>query len=304
MAGRDDKPIPVLINRKGGSAAAAGARLKKDVAAAFAEAGLKAEIKLLDGSAIARTVEKLKQRALIVVGGGDGTLGTAAGILAGSDTALGILPLGTHNHFARQLGIPQDLAEAARVLAQARRRRVDLGAVNGQVFLNNASIGFYPSLVQTREQAQERGLPKWLANLPASWAALRRMRHHRLRVTAEGIARQVRTPLLFVGNNVYALDGAQLGGRVALDEGRLSLYAVEARSRLGALWFGLKMLAGKADLQRDFAVAETCRTIKVEAHAPHIHVALDGEIHWLESPLCFEIMPKKLQVIAPAAAHA
>ena len=300
MAGGDDKPIPVLVNRAGGSAAAAGAGLKKNVAAAFAEAGLKAEITLLDGGAIAQAVEKLMRRDLIVVGGGDGTLGAAAGMLAGSQTALGILPLGTYNHFARQLGIPQDLTEAARIVAQARRQRVDLGAVNGRVFLNNASIGFYPSLVRTREQVQQYGLPKWLANLPASWAALRRLRHHRLSIAAEGVAQEVRTPLLFVGNNVYALDGGQIGTRRTLDEGCLSLYAVGGRSRLGALWFGLKVLAGRSDLKRDFALAETCRALTVRAHGGHIHVALDGEIHRMESPLRFELRPRAVDVIAPA----
>jgi diacylglycerol kinase family enzyme len=301
MAGRHKTgaPIPVLINRKGGTAAAAGDRLKQDVAAAFDEAGLKAEIKLLDGGEIPVATEALKDRDLVVVGGGDGTLGAAAAILANSRATLGILPLGTHNHFARQLGIPRDLAGAVRILAEGRREQVDLGAVNGHIFLNNASIGFYPSLVRTREHAQQRhGLPKWLANLPASWAALRRLRHHRLTIAAEGVAQDVRTPLLFVGNNLYALEGGQVGERKSLDEGRLSLYAVEGRSRLGALWFGLRVLAGRADLQRDFAIAETCPTLTVRAHARHIHVALDGEVMRLESPLRFEIRPRALQVIA------
>lgn len=302
MAGerKDDAPIPVLINRGGGTAAAAGDWLKKDVAKAFQRAGLRAEIRLLEGAEIRAATEALKDRNLVVVGGGDGTLGAAAASLAGSDAALGILPLGTHNHFARQLGIKQDLAGAARILAEGRRRRVDLAAVNGHMFLNNASIGFYPSLVRTREHAQQRhGLPKWLANLPASWAALRRLRHHRLTIAVEGMAQEVQTPLLFVGNNVYALEGGRVGERKALDEGRLSLYAVEGRSRLGALWFGLKVLTGRADLQRDFAIAETCPALTVRAHARHVHVALDGEVQRLESPLRFEVRKQALAVIAP-----
>jgi diacylglycerol kinase family enzyme len=307
MAGTDDRsaPIPVLINRNGGTAAAAGARLKKDVAAAFRDAGLDVAIRLLDGARIAKAAEKLKGHNMIVVGGGDGTLGAAAEVLAGSDTALGILPLGTHNHFARQIGIPQDLPGAARVLAKGRRKAVDLGAVDGHVFLNNASIGFYPSLVRTREQAQQRhGLPKWLANLPASWTALRRLRHHRLRVKVDGVEQEVRTPLLFIGNNVYALKGGQVGERVALDQGKLSLYAVEGRTRLGALWFGLRVLGGLADLQRDFAVVATCRKLTVGAHAHYIHIALDGEVHRLESPLNFEIRRRALRVVMPSAAEA
>lgn len=304
MAEGDDKdaPIPVLINREGGTAAAAGNRLKRDVAAAFRKAGLTAETKLLDGAEVAQAAEKLKGRHLVVVGGGDGTLGAAAEVLAGSDTVLGILPLGTHNHFARQLGIPQDLPGAAGLLADGRRKRVDVGAVNGHIFLNNASIGFYPSLVRTREQEEHRhGLPKWLANLPASWAALRRLRHHRLRVEIDGVERQVRTPLLFVGNNIYELEGGHVGERAALDEGLLSLYAVKARTRLGALWFGLKVLGGMARLERDFAEAKTCRALTVRAHSDEVHIALDGEVYRLESPLRFEVRPRALRVMVPNA---
>jgi len=292
-------PLPVLINRAGGTAAAAGDKLKDSVEAAFREAGLVAEIHFLEASQIGQAIAERADAPLIIVGGGDGTLGAAASaLLDRPGTALGILPLGTHNHFARQIGMPADLAEAARVLAEGRRRRVDVGLMNDRVFLNNASVGFYPSLVRTREQTQLRhGLPKWLANIPASWTALRRLRHHRLRVEIEGIEQQVRTPLLFVGNNVYALDGARIGERKALDQGRLSLYAVESRSRLGALWFGLKVLGGMANLQRDFAVAETCRSLTVYAHAPHIHVALDGEVSGFKTPLRFEVRPHALEVI-------
>jgi YegS/Rv2252/BmrU family lipid kinase len=299
-------PLPVLINRAGGSAAAAGDKLKDSVDAAFRQAGLAAEIHFLEASQIGQAITEHPDASLIVVGGGDGTLGAAASaLLDHPQAALGILPLGTHNHFARQIGIPADLAGAARVLAEGRRRKVDVGVMNGRLFLNNASIGFYPSLVRTREQAQLRhGLPKWLANISASWAALRRLRHHRLRVELEGIEQQVRTPLLFVGNNVYALDGGRIGERRTLDEGRLSLYAVESRSRLGALWFGLKVLGGMANLQRDFAVAETCRSLTVYAHAPHIHVALDGEVCGFETPLRFEIRPLAIKVIVPADAKA
>jgi len=298
-----NQPLPVLINREGGSAAAAGDKIKAEVETAFRDAGLSAEVILLDAADIRPAVERT-DAPVVVVGGGDGTLGTAASILIeGRRTALGLLPLGTHNHFARQLGIPADLLGAVRVLAEGKRQRVDVGAVNGHVFLNNASIGFYPSLVRSREHEQHRrGLPKWVANMPAAWAALRRLRHHRLRVEIDGAERWVRTPLLFVGNNLYSLDGGHIGQREALDRGELSLFSVKSRTRLGALWFGLRLLAGRADLEYDFGVAETCRTLTVHAHSPQIHVALDGEVYCLESPLRFEIRPGTLEVIAAAKA--
>lgn len=293
-----NRTLPVLINREGGTAAAAGAKIKADVETAFADADLSAKVDLIRGADIPRALAGLDE-PLVVIGGGDGTLGAAARDLIATGRALGILPLGTHNHFARQLGIPADLPGAARVLAEGKRRRVDVGIVNGHIFLNNASIGFYPSLVRTREQEQSRrGLPKWMANMPAAWAALRRLRHHRLRVGIDGTEQWVRTPLLFVGNNLYSLDGGRIGEREALDRGELSLFSVEGRTRLGALWFGLRLLLGRANLETDFAMATTCRALTVHAHSPHIHVALDGEVHCLESPLRFEIRRQALEVIA------
>jgi len=254
-----NQPLPVLINREGGTAAAAGAKIKADLEAAFADAGLAAEVELIEGADIRPALKRLDAPA-VAIGGGDGTLGAAASMLIETDRALGILPLGTHNHFARQLGIPMDLPGAVRVLAQGTRRRVDVGIVNGHIFLNNASIGFYPSLVRSREQEQyRRGLPKWVANMPAAWTALRRLRHHRLRVEIDGTEQQVRTPLLFVGNNLYSLDGGRIGQREALDRGELSLFSVEGRSRISALWFGLRLLVGHATLEADFALATTCR---------------------------------------------
>ena len=271
------------------------------MAAAFDDVGLAAEIKLLRGAEIADATEALQAHDLVVVGGGDGTLGAAARVLLDRPgSALGILPLGTHNHFARQLNIPQDLAGAASVLAQGVRRQVDVGGVDGRIFLNNASIGFYPSLVRSRDQEQQRhAIPKWLANIPATWAALRRLRHHRLRVEIDGDPQTVVTPLLFVGNNRYALDGGRIGERAALDEGELSIFAVESRTRLGALGFALRLIAGLADLDRDFALARAGRTLTVQAHAGEISVALDGEVHRLKSPLDFHIQPRALEVIAP-----
>lgn len=295
-------PLPVLINREGGTAAAAGAKIKAELEAAFTDLGLSAEAELIEGADIRPALKRL-DAPVVAIGGGDGTLGAAASELIATGRALGILPLGTHNHFARQLGIPPDLPGAVRVLAEGARRRVDVGMVNGHIFLNNASIGFYPSLVRSREQAQDRrGLPKWMANMPATWAALRRLRHHRLRVEIDGAEQWVRTPLLFVGNNLYSLDGGRIGEREALDRGELSLFSVEGRTRLGALWFGLRLLVGRANLEADFAVATTCHALTVHAHSSRIHVALDGEVRSLESPLRFEIRPRALEVIAGAEA--
>jgi diacylglycerol kinase family enzyme len=298
---------PILVNREGGTAAAAGPGLANTIRDACRDAGITAVVHLLKASEMTAAVEAHAAHRLIVIGGGDGTLGQAAGALiqAGSSAVLGILPLGTHNHLAQQLGIPMDIPGAIRALAQGRERRIDAATVNGAVFLNNASIGLYPLLVRSREVGQRRhGMPKWLANLFAAAAVLRRLRHHRLRVEVAGTAQSIRTPLLFVGNNVYSLEGGHVGERVALDEGKLSLFAVATGTRLGVIWFALRTLVGLTDPQRDFAALDTCRDFTVNAHAPDLHVALDGELRQLTTPLRFESRPLALRVKVPAESAA
>lgn len=123
--------MPVLANAAGGTAARLGDRLRGEVEAAFAGVGVAIALELVDGGAIASRAAAVSGEPLVVVGGGDGTLGAAASALAGTGSALGILPLGTRNHLARELGIPADLTGAARVIARGETRRIDLGRING-----------------------------------------------------------------------------------------------------------------------------------------------------------------------------
>ncbi|MGA8712584.1 MAG: diacylglycerol kinase family protein, partial [Roseiarcus sp.] len=111
---------------------------------------------------------------LVVAGGGDGTINAVAGALAGRDTALGVLPIGTLNHFARDVGIPLNLEAAVRTLFTGQVKKVDVGEVNGRVFVNNSGIGLYPRIVRVREEAQRRGHVKWVAFLLAVGSVMRR----------------------------------------------------------------------------------------------------------------------------------
>lgn len=288
--------VPVLINASGGAARGLGERCAGEVEGAFAAAGLKVEVRMLPGDQVCAAVAALKDRELVVVGGGDGTLGGAAGELVGGRAALGILPLGTRNHLARDLGVPMTLGAAAKLIAERPLRRIDLARVNGHAFVNNASIGLYPALVEERER---HAMPKWLATLPATLAVIRRLRHHRLRLTVDGQDRPVLTPLLFVGNNHYALDAGRIGRRTILDAGLLSIVAVAPQRRWGLAGFVVRTLIGRADRARDFAAMDDAAAFTVAAHARHIRVALDGEVMRLALPLQFAIEPKALTVVAP-----
>ena len=157
--------------------------------------------------------------------------------LAGTETKLGILPLGTLNHFARDLGIPTDLDEAARLIASGAERRVDIGEMNERVFINNSAIGLYPLMVIDRDLQRKRlGRSKRLAMIVASLRTLARFNHHRLTLTVnEERTGRVDTPLLFVGNNDYRIDIGAPGRRERMDGGELCVLVMRKKTRRGLL---------------------------------------------------------------------
>jgi diacylglycerol kinase family enzyme len=296
------KPLPVIINQQGGTASRAPAELKEELAALFGANGVTAKIHLVAGDQIASAVKDFLDCPIIVVGGGDGTLGAAACTIfhAKSDAALGILPLGTRNHFARDLGISFDLEAAVKTIAGAHCRQVDLARVGDHIFINNASIGLYPQMVRARDQLQSRfGIPKWMAMLAASGQALARLHSHRLDLIVDGKRNRIRSPLMFIGNNRYALEAGDLGTRARLDEAVLAVFAVGTHSRTGALAAALRMMVGRSDPERDFVESGHFERISVDGRRTMMTVALDGELLRLKTPLEFEILPKALTVIAP-----
>lgn len=288
-------PLPVLINRAGGTAAGLGERLEPVVRAAFAATGREVALELLDPQDMAEAIRRHCRAPVIAVGGGDGTLGNAAQELRGTRGALAILPLGTRNHLARALGIPLDLEQAAYVAATGGRRRIDLGRAGKRIFVNNASIGLYPRLVRERDK---RDLPKWLGTIPAAWRVLRTMRPQRYAVTIDGQRRTIRTPLLFIGNNRYSLEPGSLGERESLGDGELGLCAVRAETPVRMVWLALKVLIGWTSPHADFEDLAAARSIIVEGEG-EIGVALDGEVARMALPLHLEILPSALGIVAP-----
>lgn len=295
------RTLPVIVNRSGGAAARLSADLVPTIEQAFAAAGVEAQVRAVDGGAVADAAEQAaRDHPRIVVAGGDGTLGGVADRLKGRDVELAILPLGTLNHLARDLGIPADLAEAAALGVSGTARGIDVGEVNGRAFVNNASVGLYSLMVRERTAEQKRlHVPKWLATIPAAWHALSRLPHHRLHLHFGGGDRRVSTPLLFVGNNDYSLEGGHVGQRAALDDGRLSIFAVARRSRAGLLWFAARTLVGRAHAGQDFVALGNCPALTVETHGPDVELAIDGEITRLATPLRFSVAPGALKVVAP-----
>jgi YegS/Rv2252/BmrU family lipid kinase len=293
----------VLLNRGGGGA---GDDARERVAAALAKAGIDAPIEAVEGGQLAaRATAAVEGGAtLVIAAGGDGTMSAVAGALAGSDTALGLLPLGTLNHLARDLGIAFDLDEAAAVIAAGNRRTIDLAELNGRPFVNNSAIGLYPLMVVDRDLQRKRlGRSKRLAMLVASLRTLARFHHHRLRLRINNSQTELLdTPLLFVGNNEYSVSLPGAGVRAALDDGRLCVLVLRKKGALGLLAATLRALIGWTR-DDDMIRLEDVTRLEVSCAATHLTVAIDGETVRLATPLQYAIQPGALTVLAPAPAR-
>lgn len=288
-------PLPVIVNAAGGTAHRAGDSLADRIESAFAAAGQPIALELVDGDGVGQAVDRHAGVPRIVVGGGDGTIGAAAAAISRSGGELAVLPLGTLNHFAGQLQVSPDLVDAARLASTSSARRVDLGEAGGKVFINNLSVGAYVELVRRREASR---LPKFMATIPAAWRTLRRLRSRSFILSIDGEPVQIRTPLLFIGNNRYEVEDGRPAERAALDDGLLSLYAVAPLPRTALIAAALRTLAGRVRMHRDFALDRTAREVLIEGPGSSIEVALDGEPCRFELPLTIRILPRALAVVA------
>ena len=294
--------IPVLINRDGGTASADPGIADK-VAAAFAAAGLDAKISLIDGKDCEKRCAALVKKGakLIVVGGGDGTISAAATALAGSKAALGIIPLGTLNHFARDLGIPADLDEAAALIATGKARGIDVAEMSGRIFINNSAIGLYPLMVLDRDLQQKRlGRSKRLAMIIASVRTLARFARQRLTLTVNDQRASIETPMLFVGNNDYRIALGGAGQRESVEDGQLCVMVMRHNSRRGLLAASLRALIGRSR-EDDMVRLDGVERLRVASGRRQISVSLDGEVVSAAPPLDFRIRKRALRVIAPPA---
>ncbi len=295
--------VEVVVNRGAGSIdGEAITTERRRVAEAFAATGLRPRTAVVAGGALESAVRAAAERGadVVAVAGGDGSLGTAASALDGTGSALGVLPLGTFNHFAKDLGVPIDLAAAAEVVVGGDTRAVDIGEVNGRVFLNNSSIGLYPVMVDVRDEIRtSRGWGKIRSVPVASVRVLRRFPTRRLRIEVGGEQWIRRSPFVFVGNNAYDVGPRGVGARTALDEGVLCCYVADAENRRRfvklALGAALRGAARTPDLH-----SASAPHLWIDAHGHRILVAVDGEVVTLRAPLLYRCRPGALRVRVPA----
>jgi YegS/Rv2252/BmrU family lipid kinase len=293
-------PIDVIINAAGGSFVEN--ETLESIENAFNAAGLRATFHLAkSGGEVSDLAQTIVSRGseIVVAAGGDGTLAQVASIVSSAGKTFGILPLGTLNHFSKDLGIPQDISGAVAVIAGGNTRQIDLGEVNGRTFINNSSIGLYPRIVKHREAQQARlGRGKWYAAFLGAIGAFRRSPFYRVRFDLGEHSFVRKVPFVFVGNNLYEMDLYNIGTRQSLENGVLSVYFLHRGGRWGVLKLLFRTVIGRLKQWRDFEEIET-RAITIDTRKKKIMVALDGEVVVMQMPLEYRILPKALTVIAP-----
>ena len=284
--------IPAIVNVASGTA---------DEARKVLEEGDAFEVHAVEPDAIASTIREVvrKGAARVLVSGGDGTIATAAAELLDTPAELAILPGGTLNHFARDLGVSTEAADALKLAVEGECRGVDIGVVNGHVFLNTSSVGAYVRFVRIRERLEKR-FPYRVASALAAFRILFQLRTFAVEVEVEGKPRIYRTPLVFIGVGERELQLPTLGSRIAGGQRGLHVMVVRGRTRARLTAIALAAVAKGVDAvastpQLDSFLVDRCR---IKLRRPTA-VAIDGELVAMHTTLEFEVRRDALHVVCP-----
>jgi diacylglycerol kinase family enzyme len=278
--------IILIYNKKSGSQKALG-----DIKAACREAGLSPEVFIaVDANLRANLTPHIKNENVVVTIGGDGTHSAVAGVLAGTKAVFAPIAGGTLNHFTKDIGVDQDFETALNNISKKRLKVVDAAVCNNRVFINNSSIGIYPSSLQMRQQL-EAHIGKWLAAIVAGFHAFIAMKTYRVTIDNETI----RTPFVFVGNGVYKIDSPGIADRTDMTRGAMSVFVAKTVSRWKLLRIALLALVGRAAVLDDFDVFTVKKLTVLSSHR-RLAVSTDGEISIQSTPLKYNIQAKSLRV--------
>ena len=294
------RSVVVLLNPRSGP----GNHRTDDLAMLFRQVGIDPVVRVLQPTDEPTTLAHSlgHQSSIVVAAGGDGTVSQVAAGLIGTAATLGVLPFGTLNHFAKDLGISVDVKAAATTIANGTTTAVDVGSVNDRIFLNGASLGIYPNIVERRDVLRRQGYRKWNAFARATWQVLRRHRGIFVTVRTTGETRESarRTPFLFVANNEYQVEGFQLGSRKTLDAGRLFAYlAPRLRAHHVPALFA-RALIGRVEGSGAFEIVSAAEMSIEVPRRRHVKLAIDGELAIMTTPLLFRVHRRALSVLTPA----
>ncbi|EPX86811.1 diacylglycerol/lipid kinase family protein [Salipiger mucosus] len=296
-----DQNVCVILNEKSGDHPEGTSRRAR-LETLLSENGLQAHILTPQpGRALGETARRALDRGckMLVAAGGDGTICAVAEACHAADAPMGVIPQGTFNYFARGLGIPEDMAGAVRVLATGQKRGVRLGEVNGEVFLNNASLGLYPLILNKREGVYNR----WgRSRIAAYWSVVLTLsgfrRPMKLRINRDGEETRLRTPLAFVANSAFQLEQFNLDGADEVRAGRFAMLTSRADTRGALARHALRLANGWAARGEDFDLM-TGEDILVDTGRKRALVARDGEKSLMRAPVRFRLRERPLQVVVP-----
>lgn len=307
MSAHSRKTAVILINRRAGNAGGAVDALSRRLAEKVRRTGVTASSISFDaaeaggGTWWARLDEALRGGAeRVYMLGGDGTVLAAATALLSREAALGIVPLGTANLLARDLGIPLDPEDAVDALAAAAVRRIDVGRVNGALFLCASMLGLTTDLARTREAA--RGVATWQL-LPrmvtkAYWL-LKRYPFRRVTLHLGNERHTLRTRAIVITNNPVVPEATLYPRRERLDTGKLGVYCVREGALQELPRLAISLLNGTWPKDPRIFHGEAA-TVAIETNHPHrMTIMNDGERARSTTPLHYEVLPRALAVLAP-----
>ena len=287
------KKIGVVLNSSSGSKAIS----KKEI-----EEALKGSNKLIffnieDGIEVVNKAARSHNIHVIVAAGGDGTVNAVAQIAVALKIPLAVLPLGTFNHFAKDLGLPQDLEQAANIAVSGDSIAVDYCTVNGRIFLNNSSLGLYPAAVERRNKIKHL-VGKWLAMVLSTIRTIASVDTYKLKLQLEDVEMTFRTPFVFVGNNSYEYNKLGFTNRNSLTSGKLFVYVVRSNKLTSLLLTTVRVFFGRKKTDENY-MKMTEKKVSMYCDSKQLYVSVDGEIITMKSPLIYEIHPSGLTVCVP-----
>lgn len=284
----------------------AGAKLPPGEIDALRRLASEAGVEILEISGDVECAQQIRERVsrgvrLVIAAGGDGTVHHVMQAVVHTDAILAVLPIGTYNHFARDLGLPLDWRAAFEVALAGRTQQIDTGRVNNRFFVNNVSLGLYPEMV-TRREEHGRDYPRWKARLRAFYMTLRKYPHVTAAVETEHHQELIRTHVFIVSNNHYDLERIGVEApRETLTAGRLSVYWLPHTSRWRLTRFIARYAAGRVKTIPGFRSFRTVR-MRVQTSRDHLKVGIDGEVFTMPTPLVITAVPQSLLVRVPAGA--
>ncbi|MEO6437126.1 MAG: diacylglycerol kinase family protein [Tepidisphaeraceae bacterium] len=295
----------VLLNSDAGTltatrAVAAQLRIERG----FAAAGGMVFVRFVKGDELERAAKEATRSGeveVVIAGGGDGTINTIAGIVSAGDKAFGVLPLGTHNHFAKDLNIPLDLDAAVAALARGRIIELPVGEVNGHLFLNFSAIGLHPAVIRDREnQRDETGRGKWPAMLLAIARKIRDLPSQKVTLSARGHTVARRTPSVIVCNNPHQMKVFGVTNASVPERGLLNVYVATRSKRRAVVSLMLRAAAGALRRETSNFEAMALPELRIDTRRHHLPVSIDGEVMDMRTPLRYRIRARPMRVLVPA----